>query len=139
MDNFVQDQASSRHSDTTYNSDDGDSLNDLNRTRSFEVLDDLPRRSGPINVESKTAGSYSISLTEISYYVEEIITEVRYYLEGITAEGREASLHAVESTQEQVAENGLASQTADINSMEMRFRTTYEKNFTRNCCKFFIP
>ncbi|XP_022957802.1 uncharacterized protein LOC111459234 [Cucurbita moschata] len=109
LDNSVQDQASSRHSDTTYNSDDGDSLTDLNRTRSFEVLDDLLGRSGPSNVESHNAGSYSIGLTE-----------VRSDLEGSTAEGREASLDAVESTQEQVAENGLASQTADINSMEMR-------------------
>ncbi|XP_022996393.1 uncharacterized protein LOC111491630 isoform X1 [Cucurbita maxima] len=109
LDNSIQDQASSRHSDTTYNSDDGDSLTDLNRTRSFEVLDDLPGRSGPSNVESHNAGSYSIGLTK-----------VRYDLEGSTVEGREASLDAVESTQEQVAENGLASQTADINSMEMR-------------------
>ena len=109
MDNSVQDQASSRHSDTTYNSDDGDSLIDLNITRSFEVLDDLPRRSGPINVESQNASSYSIGLTQV-------ISD----LERINAQGREASIDALESTQEQVEENGVASQIADINSMEMR-------------------
>ena len=60
-------------------------------------------------MESHNAGSYSIGLTK-----------VRSNLQGNTTEGREASLDAVESTQEQVAENGLASQTTDINSMEMR-------------------
>lgn len=66
-------------------------------------------------MESHNAGSYNIGLTKVRYYLEGIID-----LEGIIAEGREASLDAVESTQEQVAENGLANQTADINLMEMR-------------------
>lgn len=109
MDNSVQDQASSRHSDTTYNSDDGDSVTDLNRTRSFEVLDDLREHSRLNNVESHNEGSYSTDLIE-----------VRSDLEGSSAEGREESVHVVESSQEWVVENGLASQTAGINSMEMR-------------------
>ncbi|XP_038901288.1 uncharacterized protein LOC120088219 [Benincasa hispida] len=108
LDSSVQDQASSRHSDTTSNSDDADSLTDLNCTRSFEVLDDLREQSGISNVESHE-GSHSTGLTEV-------ISE----LEGSTPEAREESVHVVERSQEQVAENGLANQTAGIGSTDMR-------------------
>ncbi|XP_022986254.1 uncharacterized protein LOC111484063 [Cucurbita maxima] len=108
LDNSVQDQASSRHSDSTSNADDGDSLTDMNSTRSFEVLDDLRVNSGRNNVESHDEPSFNTGLTE-----------VRSDLEGSTPEGREDSVHMVESLQEQAAENGLASQMAGINSTEM--------------------
>ncbi|TYK24188.1 Ring/U-Box superfamily protein, putative isoform 1 [Cucumis melo var. makuwa] len=108
LDSSVQSQASSRHSDTTSNSDDGDSLTDLNRTGSFEVLDDLREHSGIINVESHE-GSHSTGLSE-----------VRPDLEESTSEARKEPVPVVESSEEQVAESGLASQTADINSTEMR-------------------
>lgn len=109
LDSSVQDQASSRHSDTTSNSDDGESLTDLNRTRSFEVLDDLREHSGISNGDSHEC-SHSTGLTE-----------VRPDLEGSTPEARDESVHVVESSQEQAAENGLASQTAGIDSTEMRY------------------
>lgn len=60
-------------------------------------------------MESPNGGSYSTGLTE-----------VRSDLEGSTAEGGEEAVHMVESSQEQVPENGLASETACIDSIEMR-------------------
>ncbi|XP_022140449.1 uncharacterized protein LOC111011121 isoform X2 [Momordica charantia] len=109
LDSSVQDQSSSRHSDTTYNSDDGDSLTELNHTRSFEVLDDLHEHSGLNNVESHNEGSYS-----------NVPTDGRSDLEGSTAEGREESVHMVETSQEQVAESGLAGQMVGVDFMETR-------------------